>query len=268
MQRQRILKDLEYDEITIQDKSLRSVWNEDLKAFAQDAINKFKSFSRYLEPLATNLDQIFSKKRNGLAHRIVYQNLYTFIRNKKALDDLKIRVKEFGQEREFVATDFSECLFQSGIDKYNTYIGQLVQRLKEYSDSHPKSSMWYKRFKQLNKQILSPRIAPSWLPAAFTNDEMMVVAIRAFMNEVNPHLPALKEIINQIDTYEDHIFIYRKSLHYIAARMMGNYMSLDDAFDIPGNLENSLNFNLPILFSNNKSKLISITYNSSLVILG
>lgn len=254
---QRILKDLEYDEIIIQGESLRAVWNDNLKAFVQNAINKFKSFTLYLETLATNLDQVFSGKRNGLAHRIVYQNLYIFIRNKKALDDLKVVVEEFGHEREFTATDFSECLLQTGIDEYNDYIGQLIKKLKEYGDSHSKSSMWHKRFKQLNKQILSPRIAPSWLPAAFTNDEMMIVAIRAFMNNVNPHLLDLKRIINQIDTYDDQIFIYRKSLGSIAAQMMRDHTALDNAFDISENYSKSDSISLQLMLPEIKIKFFN-----------
>lgn len=230
----RILKDLQYDDITIEGKSLKAAWNNrGLIVFVENAIDKFKNFTLYFETLGTNLEQVFSGKRNGIAHRIIYQNLYTYIRNKKALDDLKIVLEEFRNEREFVVTDYSECLLQSGIDEYNTFIGQLIQRLKEYGDSHPKSAMWHKRFKQLNKQILSPRIAPSWLPAAFTNDEMMVVAVRSFMNDVNPLLSALSKLINQIETYDDHIFIYHKSLRSIAAQMTGDYTALDDAFEIP-----------------------------------
>ena len=240
------LKDLQYDEIFIKGITLREVWGKELKDFVQDAISKFKDFTLYLDPLAINMDQVFSGKKNGLAYRIVYQNLYTFFKNKKTLDDLRIVIEEFGNEREYLVTDFSECLLQSGIDEYNMYIGQLVKKLKEYSDSHPKSPMWHKRFKQLNKQILSPRIAPSWLPAAFMNDSMMVVAVQAFLNSVNPLLPALSEIINQIDTYDGHIYIYRKSLRSIAAQMTGDYTSLDDAFEIPG--------------GNNKSESLSLQW--------
>lgn len=229
----RILKDLQYDEIAINKRTLKAAWNYELKDFVQDAIDKFNGFTLYFKALAVNRKQLFSKKKNGLAHRIIYQNLYTFFRNKRALDDLRVRIDGFRNEKEIVVTDFSNSLLQDGIDKYNKYIGQLIQRLKEYEDSHPNSSRWHGRFKQLNKQILSPRIAPDWLPAAFTNDEMMVVAICAFMKSVNPLLSALKEIINQIDTYKRPIFIYRESLRSIAVQMTGDYKSLDDAFDIP-----------------------------------
>ena len=229
-----ILKDLQYDDISIEGKSLKKEWNDrGLKAFIENAIDKFKKNTLYFGHLATNLDQVFSKKRNGIAHRIIYQNLYTFVRNKRALDDLRVVIAEFRDEKDIAVTDFSNCLLQDGIDKYNKYIGQLIQRLKEYEDSHPNSSRWHRRFKQLNKQILSPRIAPDWLPASFTNDEMMVVAICAFMKSVNPQLSALKEIINQIDTYNGPIFIYRKSLRSIAVQMTGDYKGLDDAFVIP-----------------------------------
>ena len=230
---QRILKDLQYDEISINNKTLKAAWNTNLKDFVQDAIDKFKNFTLYFDALAVNMKQVFSRKKNGIAHRIIYQNLYSFIRNKRTLDDLKVVINEFRNEREIAVTDFSNCLLQDGIDKYNKYIGQLIQRLKEYEDSHPNSSRWHRRFKQLNKQILSPRIAPDWLPAAFTNDEMMVVAIGAFMKSVNPQLSALKLIIDQIDTYNGHIFIFRKSLRSIAVQMTGDYKGLDDAFVIP-----------------------------------
>ena len=180
-----ILKDLQYDDISIEGKSLKKEWNDrGLKAFIENAIDKFKKNTLYFGHLATNLDQVFSKKRNGIAHRIIYQNLYTFVRNKRALDDLRVVIAEFRDEKDIAVTDFSNYLLQDGIDKYNKYIGQLIQRLKEYEDSHPNSSRWHRRFKQLNKQILSPRIAPDWLPASFTNDEMMVVAICAFMKSV------------------------------------------------------------------------------------
>lgn len=239
----RILKDLQYDEITIKGRTLRTAWNKKLKDFVKDAIDKFTNFTLYFETLATNLDQVFSGKRNGLTHRIVYQNLYIFIKNKKILDGLRSK-PDFKHERLFAFTDFSKCLSQTGINNYNKYIGQLIKTLKEYSDSHPQAPKWHKRFKQLNKQILSPRVAPSWLPAAFTNDEMMVVSIRAFMNNVNPLLPALTEIINQIDTYNDHIFIYRKSLRSIAVQMTGDYTALDDAFEIPESYSKSESMSL------------------------
>ena len=264
---QLILKDLQYDEVVIGGKTIRAVWNKDLKEFVKLAIEKFKNFTPYFETLATNIEQVFSGRKNGLAHRIIYQNLYTFVRNKRALDDLRVVIAEFRDEKDIAVTDFSNYLLQDGIDKYNKYIGQLIQRLKEYEDSHPNSSRWHRRFKQLNKQILSPRIAPDWLPAAFTNDEMMVVAICAFMKSVNPLLSALKEIINQIDTYNGPIFIYRKSLRSIAVQMTGDYKSLDDAFDIPKGYSQSESLSLPsevkqeffgFLKDNLSAKLLSI----------
>lgn len=263
----RILKDLQYDEIAIKDRTLKAAWNYKLKDFVQDAIDKFNGFTLYFSALAVNMKQLFSRKKNGLAHRIIYQNLYTFVRNKRALDDLRVVIAEFRDEKDIAVTDFSNYLLQDGIDKYNKYIGQLIQRLKEYEDSHPNSSRWHRRFKQLNKQILSPRIAPDWLPAAFTNDEMMVVAICAFMKSVNPLLSALKEIINQIDTYNGPIFIYRKSLRSIAVQMTGDYKSLDDAFDIPKGYFQSESLSLPsevkqeffgFLKDNLSAKLLSI----------
>ena len=254
---QHILKDLQYDEILINNRTLKTVWNDNLKDFSQDAIDKFKGFTLYFKALAVNMKQLFSRKRNGLAHRIIYQNLYTFIRNKRTLDDLKVVIAEFGKEKEISVTDFSNCLLQDGIDKYNKYIGQLIQSLKEYEDSHPKSSKWHRRFKHLNKQILSPRIAPDWLPAAFTNDEMMVVAIGAFMKSVNSQLFSLKEIINQIDTYNDHIFIYRKSLRSIAVQMTGNYKGLDDVFVIPKGYSKSESLSLQWTTSEVRQKFFS-----------
>lgn len=264
---QRILKDLQYDEISINNKTLKAAWNTNLKDFVQDAIDKFKNFTLYFDALAVNMKQVFSGKKNGIAHRIIYQNLYSFFRNKRALDDLRVVIAEFRDEKDIAVTDFSNYLLQDGIDKYNKYIGQLIQRLKEYEDSHPNSSRWHRRFKQLNKQILSPRIAPDWLPAAFTNDEMMVVAICAFMKSVNPLLSDLKEIINQIDTYNGPIFIYRKSLRSIAVQMTGDYKSLDDAFDIPKGYSQSESLSLPsevkqeffgFLKDNLSAKLLSI----------
>lgn len=251
----RILKDLQYDDITIGGKSLKAAWNSrGLIEFVENAIDKFKNFTLYFETLGTNLEQVFQGKRNGIAHRIIYQNLYTFIRNKNALDDLKVLIPEFGREREFTATDFSYCLHQSGIDGYNTYIGRLIQRLKEHYDSHPESAKWYKRFKKLHKQILSPRIAPAWLPAAFTNDEMMVVAINSFRNEVAPCLSDLGMIINQIETYDGHVFIYRKSLHSIAAQMRGDFSALDDEFEIPRGEDKSNSLSLQWLKSDEVRK--------------
>lgn len=259
---QLILKDLQYDEVVIGGKTLRAAWNKELKEFVELAIDKFKNFTPYFETLATNIEQVFSGKKNGVAHRMVYQNLYTFIRNKKALDDLKIMVDEFSGEKEMLVGDFSYCLHQSGIDKYNKYIGQLVQRLKEYSDAHPKFSMWHKRFKKLNKQILSPQITPSWLPAAFTNDEMMVVAIRAFVNNTSPYLPALEEIIRQIATYDDHIFIYRKSLRSIAAQMTGDYTALDGSFEIPKSRSQKESLSLRWMSNEMKNKYFLYLNNS------
>ena len=61
----RILKDLQYDDIIIEGKSFKAAWNNrGLKLFVENAIDRFKNFTLYFDPLATKLNQIFSEKNS------------------------------------------------------------------------------------------------------------------------------------------------------------------------------------------------------------
>jgi len=224
----RTLHNIHDYEITVNGQKIQDVWDGGLKDFALTCHGKFQKFSGYFKPLEVNLKFLFSGKRNGIAHRIVYQNLVTFERNRKWS-----QIVERIQSVDDITCDYSECLVQDGIDKYNESIGRLVMWLKEYGDSHSDYRNLHKHFKKLNKQILSPRVVPEWLQKAFNSDEEMILSLRAFLDEIEPQHLRLNQLVQNFDSYDNHIYIFRKALPQFSILLRDNYKALDEELDLP-----------------------------------
>lgn len=225
----RVLHNIHDYDVKVNGQKLQDVWDEGLKDFSLTCHSLFFNFSGYLKPLEVNLKFLFSGKRNGIAHRIVYQNLVTFERNRRMLQI----VNSFNEIDCNITHDYSECLVQNGVDKYNERIGQLIKHLKEYGDTHSEHRFLYKRFKKLNKQILSPRVAPDWLQKEFNSDEEMILSLRAFLDDIEPQHYRLKQLAADFDSYDDHIYIFRKSLSQFSIILRDSYKALDEELLLP-----------------------------------
>lgn len=220
---QRVLHEIQDYEIIVNGLKLQDAWDNELKDFAISCHGKFQNFSGFLKPLEANLKFLFSGRRNGIAHRIVYQNLATFYRNERLLQI----IEDYGGADDMVFQNYSDCLVQEGINNYNERIGQLVQWLKESGDPH------YKYFKKLNKQILSPRVAPEWLPKAFNSDEEMVISLRAFLDEIKQQHSRLRQLLADFDSYDDHIYFFRKALSQFSVTLRNDHKAFDEELLLP-----------------------------------
>jgi len=226
---QRILHEIRDYGIAVDGQKLQDAWDNGLKDFTISCHDQFQGFSGFLKPLEANLKFLFSGRRNGIAHRIVYQNLVTFYRNERLLQI----IEDFGDADDIVFHNYSDCLIQKGVNNYNERIGQLVQWLKEYGDTHSKFKNWHKYFKKLNKQILSPRVAPEWLPKAFNSDGEMVISLRAFIDEIEQQHSRLRQLIADIDFYDDHIYFFRKALSRFSVSLRNDCKAFDDELRLP-----------------------------------
>ena len=230
---QRMLSGIHDYEIKVKNQNLQVAWNNGLEDFCNLCYQQFRGFSGYLDALSENLKFLFSGRKNGIAYRIVYQNLVTFERNRRAYESLILINETFRVQDEALLLNYSSSLTQEGINTYNERIGQLVKNLKEFGDTDRSFRNWHRRFKKLNKQILSPRVAPPWLARAYRSDEEMVMSLQSFLDEFNPLKPRLKQLIANLESYDEHIYYFRKSLSLLSVTLRNDYKALDEELSIP-----------------------------------
>lgn len=187
-------------------------------------IKSFKNFTTYFSNFYKVREGIYKNdgKSNEICYRCINDNLPKFLDNIKIFEKYSLNDKlekyikdinsDFGElysvkiEELFSDEYFVKILSQTGIDRYNSFIGGYsnsdgtkIKGLNEYINLYNQQniktdkSKRIPKLKPLFKQILSDRETLSFVPEAFTSDEAVVKAICAFFEKT-------EEKVSFIDT--------------------------------------------------------------------
>lgn len=233
----------EIDKIFKSDKLYESLFSKELiknvlvKFLAKNVekkhvIEKFESWTTYFTGFHENRKNMYTQeaKSTAIGFRLIHENLPKFLNNIKAFERVKDTLADQIQTLEkelkinniepyFTLKFYEKCLTQSGIDFYNLILGGKsednvkIKGLNEYINLHnqPLSKKEDKlpKFTMLFKQILTDRVAISWLPKQIEDDQMLLKAIHDFYTE-NEELfsEKIKNLFLDIKTYDlEKIFI-------------------------------------------------------------
>ena len=245
-------------------------------------------------------------KSTAIAYRLIHENFPRFFDNLRSF--AKISESEVANRFPEIESAFSlylnvehiadmfhvdyfpVVLTQEQIDVYNNIIGgkteedgTKIQGINEYinlyNQHHPDVKLPF--LKPLYKMILSDKVALSWLPEEFENDEEMLTAINDFYKSVQPVIfgddeNCIRHLLTNIAEYNtDHIYISNDlGLTGISQQLFGQYSIFEDAIkdelrrnvtQTPKEKRNPelLEERIKNLF--NKEKSFSISYLDSLI---
>lgn len=171
-------------------------------------VAEFDHFTTYFSGFNMNRENMYSaeEQSTAIAYRLVDENLprfvenlgiYTRIKEADGMGDEILKVQKAfepylqgtSMDQVFSLSYFNDLLTQRRIELYNALIGgrteedgTKVQGLNEkinlYNQQHNNARL--PRFQVLYKQILSDRVAVSWLPDVFTCDSEVLNAVKSF----------------------------------------------------------------------------------------
>ena len=231
---------------------------------AEELLLEFKDFTTYFGGFHQNRANMYvpDEKSTSIAYRLVNENLPRFVDNiyvfkkiysipelrdnvKTLYDAFKEHLNVVEMSDIFDVTFYSEVLTQKHIDLYNSIIGgrtdkessKKIQGLNEYINLYNQTHKDEKlpKFKVLYKQILSDRVAVSWLPEAFSNDNETLCAIRDCYSDLKEHILGeknLKILLESLDKYDlCGVFISnnKQLLSEISQKLYGNWGTIDNA---------------------------------------
>ena len=227
-----------------------------LKKEEDDAIKLFSNFSTYFIDFQANRENIYSEENQNTAipHRIVDDNLPMFIFNINNFQDIKqilsVDLSELGMQFSdilngkslddvFNIENYTNCLTQTDIERYNAIIGGVVstngerrglnQRINEYNQ---KNKTKLNKFRQLYKQILSERKPLSWLPEKFENDNDLTNSIKKAYIETKPEIERFINICKSLGTYDiNGIYIKNQRLDVLSKDVIGNWQTITKALE-------------------------------------
>ncbi|MBR6223972.1 MAG: type V CRISPR-associated protein Cas12a/Cpf1 [Lachnospiraceae bacterium] len=254
---------------------------EDIKV-----IKEFKGFSTYFQGFYENRKNMYSDeaKSTSIAYRIIHQNLPKYIDNinvfRKVIevDDLmdcnqlderfegKYSVKSV--EDYFTLDGFNSVITQKGITEYNTVIGgffndkeEKVQGINELINLYNQQNKTkIPKMKPLFKQILSDRESASFTIDQFTSDDEVLLAIKAYKDELEQKIFDSKEDISpkklfeSIDRYSiDKIYVNNDvSLTAISQQLCGDWSVIKEAI--------SDDYDKKAVLAKPKTKIVSEKY--------
>ena len=197
----------------------------------KDLVDEFRDFTTYFNGFHENRKNMYSSEAQStaIAYRLIHENLPKFIDNiaifhkilnSPVAENLSRLYKEMEQylnvnniEEMFKLDYYNDVLTQTQIDVYNAIIGgrtlengAKIQGINEYvnlyNQRQPSRENRLPKLKPLFKQILSDRVAVSWLPEEFTSDSDMLETVRDCYASLVDHvfLP-LKEMLTNLSEY-------------------------------------------------------------------
>jgi CRISPR-associated protein Cpf1 len=226
-------------------------------------IKEFKDFTTYFKGFYENRENMYSAedKSTAISHRIIHENLPKFVDNINAFSKI-ILIPELREKLNQIYQDFEEYLNVESIDEifhldyfsmvmtqkqievYNAIIGgkstndKKIQGLNEYINLYNQKHKDCKlpKLKLLFKQILSDRIAISWLPDNFKDDQEALDSIdtcyKNLLNDGNVLGEGnLKLLLENIDTYNLKGIFIRNDLQLtdISQKMYASWNVIQDA---------------------------------------
>lgn len=232
------------------------------KGEARDVINEFQKFTTYFVGFNDNRRNMYSEdsKSTAIAFRIINENFPKFVDNIEAFSkvaqtpELQENIKTLYREFEdylnvasineiFTLEYFNMVLSQSQIDLYNGIIGgrtekdgRKIQGLNEYINLYNQKHKNNKlpKLRVLYKQILSDRVALSWLPEEFKYDNEVISAIRLSYENLNERILGeknLKALLESVDSYNlERVYITNDlSINTISKRLLGQWGIIKEA---------------------------------------
>ncbi len=223
----------------------------------KEAIKQFDNFSTYFLDFQKNRKNMYSEEpqNTAIAHRIVDDNLPKYLVNINAFENIKGNIASELEElnRSFAGrlgenetiNDFFELskypkvMTQSGIDLYNAVIGSITQTsqasvrginqlVNEYNQRHPEEKLPF--LNTLYKQILSDRIAVSWLPEKFENDQEMMKAIDNFLEVSEHQISQLRDVMNRIQDFDlNQIFVQTTKISRLSKNVFDEWNKIENS---------------------------------------
>ena len=229
----------------------------------KQVVEHFCNFTTYFTGFHDNRKNMYSDeaKSTAIAYRLIHENFPRFFDNLRSF--AKISESEVANRFPEIESAFSlyinvehiadmfhvdyfpVVLTQEQIDVYNNIIGgkteedgTKIQGINEYinlyNQHHPDVKLPF--LKPLYKMILSDKIALSWLPEEFENDEEMLTAINDFYKSVQPVIfgddeNCIRHLLTNIAEYNtDHIYISNDlGLTGISQQLFDQYSIFEDA---------------------------------------
>lgn len=229
----------------------------------KQVVEHFCNFTTYFTGFHDNRKNMYSDeaKSTAIAYRLIHENFLRFFDNIRSF--VKISESEVANRFPEIESAFSlylnvehiadmfhvdyfpVVLTQEQIDVYNNIIGgkteedgTKIQGINEYinlyNQHHPDVKLPF--LKPLYKMILSDKVALSWLPEEFENDEEMLTAINDFYKSVQPVIfgddeNCIRHLLTNIAEYNtDHIYISNDlGLTGISQQLFDQYSIFEDA---------------------------------------
>ena len=229
----------------------------------KQVVEHFCNFTTYFTGFHDNRKNMYSDKAKStaIAYRLIHENFPRFFDNLRSF--AKISESEVANRFPEIESAFSlylnvehiadmfhvdyfpVVLTQEQIDVYNNIIGgkteedgTKIQGINEYvnlyNQHHPDVKLPF--LKPLYKMILSDKVALSWLPEEFENDEEMLTAINDFYKSVQPVIfgddeNCIRHLLTNIAEYNtDHIYISNDlGLTGISQQLFDQYSIFEDA---------------------------------------
>ena len=229
----------------------------------KQVVEHFCNFTTYFTGFHDNRKNMYSDeaKSTAIAYRLIHENFPRFFDNIRSF--VKISESEVANRFPEIESAFSlylnvehiadmfhvdyfpVVLTQEQIDVYNNIIGgkteedgTKIQGINEYinlyNQHHPDVKLPF--LKPLYKMILSDKVALSWLPEEFENDEEMLTAINDFYKSVQPVIfgddeNCIRHLLTNIAEYNtDHIYISNDlGLTGISQQLFDQYSIFEDA---------------------------------------
>ena len=229
----------------------------------KQVVEHFCNFTTYFTGFHDNRKNMYSDeaKSTAIAYRLIHENFPRFFDNLRSF--AKISESEVANQFPEIESAFSlylnvehiadmfhvdyfpVVLTQEQIDVYNNIIGgkteedgTKIQGINEYinlyNQHHPDVKLPF--LKPLYKMILSDKVALSWLPEEFENDEEMLTAINDFYKSVQPVIfgddeNCIRHLLTNIAEYNtDHIYISNDlGLTGISQQLFDQYSIFEDA---------------------------------------
>ena len=229
----------------------------------KQVVEHFCNFTTYFTGFHDNRKNMYSDeaKSTAIAYRLIHENFPRFFDNLRSF--AKISESEVANRFPEIESAFSlylnvehiadmfhvdyfpVVLTQEQIDVYNNIIGgkteedgTKIQGINEYinlyNQHHPDVKLPF--LKPLYKMILSDKVALSWLPEEFENDEEMLTAINDFYKSVQPVIfgddeNCIRHLLTNIAEYNtDHIYISNDlGLTGISQQLFDQYCIFEDA---------------------------------------
>lgn len=247
----------------IKEDLLKDVWLDDycpntLTAHEKEIVKMFDNWTSYFTGFHENRKNIYTGEDipTAIAYRLIHDNFPKFVNNcnafkkiKEAFDDAKFdeisaELGITGISDYFNIENYTKCISQKQIDFYNYILGGkseenknkikgLNEHINLYNQQQKDKKERLPKLTSLFKQILSGRVALSWLPEQFKNDNKVFESINKMYAEFNEKnifnkLRYLLESINEFDL--DGIYLRNDTgLTEIAKDYFGSWSAIKTA---------------------------------------